>query len=136
MSTLPEYVRKQVSVDSPGALSHQLSFRCVGGKDACHAVCNYFRNHIEQSNIKIRDSELRVAIEISPDRRATFKVFYRALDFVKEHLQVNQFDFCQKVLKIYSLPEYTIIGEVPKGSSTFSWNAEVCDALQLDTSSR
>eukprot|EP00973_Karenia_brevis_P007803 1058125-Karenia_brevis.AAC.1 len=67
----------------------------------------------------INSKELKASIETSPQRRALYKSFYKGLDMIRS-------------FKLYHMPGYVTLGEIPKGSSEIVWNASACTEAGLD----
>lgn len=133
MALLPDKVKQRVTVESPFALSHQLAFRITGGRDVCEVVKNYFTNGIINDNITIKDRELMVMIQLSEARKLTFKAFFDAVERVKAKLEPSKIDICRRTLTIFELPDYNVIGKIPKETTTMQWEADTCSRLGIST---
>ena len=79
----------------------------------------------------INGKSLKTSVEVSPERRQLFKNYYRALDYVRTKLDVSHLEFCSRTFQIYLLPDYDVIGNIPKGSTEFKWDLEVCKKAKL-----
>jgi len=129
MQVLPDNIRSNVSVDPPYVRSHQLTFRCSGGRRDCEVVRNYFYHYIEEQVIWIRDKAVKAVIEASPQQRAKYKTFFAALEVVKSKLTPDKYEVCVRTMQITSLSENALIGGIKKDSTVFDWNQEVCAKL-------
>ena len=59
-------------------------------------------------------------MEFSPQRKRLAQLFFGALDRLKEVCAAERYTVCPKALKIYTLPDYLVMGEVPPRSSSGS----------------
>jgi len=131
LSILPAKVKAHVTMEPPRDHSHQMTFRCLGGLRDCEVVRNYFYNHIENESVTIKGKPVKAVIESSPQKRAMYKSFFNALDIIKLKLGADQVEISLATMTITTASGENI-GNIPRDSTVFEWNKEVCTTLGLE----
>ena len=83
------------------------------------------------SELAIRDKDIKATIQLSAQRKIVYKNFYDASEKVTSKIPVTSVDVCRRAFTIFETPEYNVIGNIARGESTVTWNPEVCGRLGL-----
>jgi len=74
---------------------------------------------------------VKAVIESSPQKRAMYKSFFNALDIIKLKLGADQVEISLATMTITTVSGENI-GNIPRDSTVFEWNKEVCTTLGLE----
>ena len=96
----------------PFATNHQVYIGIdKGGFSECQAVAEILQQKIDQKKYQVKGCDLRAAVETSPTRKNTCKLFYSAVDFLKEKLVPEEnVKICPKGLRIYDSRSLELVG--------------------------
>ena len=130
---LPEPLRSSVRIADPFPLSFQVAFRVMGGRDECEVVRDHLANGIAKKSFKIKGNDLKVSIEVSPERRTAFSKLHCALERVSAVVSADKIEVCKRTFTIMELPDFNVIARIPKGATEVQWDAEACLRLGVST---
>ena len=131
---LPFHIQKIVSIDAPFPRSYQISFRVAGGKDNCYTVNNYLQDCTDSKNYTIKGKELKISVELSPERKKSLNCFYTALAHVEQHIPKETHGHSMRNLEIFCEPSAQTIGKWNKDTNEWDWNLPVCLTLAIPPS--
>ena len=133
LDMVPAHLKEFVKLDDPYPLSFQLAFRVTGGRSRCLVIRDLFTNGIDQHTITIKGKPVKASVEISPDKRVSFKELYGAVERINSKVDSAKVEVCRRTFTVYELPDDNVIVQLPKGSAEVRRNTEACERLGIST---
>ena len=90
------------------------------------------RNKVQEHNFTINSRELKIWLELSPERREKVKRFFPMVEKIKNVLAENQFRLGTKELRIYNAAIAKPLGSFNQVGD-WTWHEDECQSLGLRT---
>lgn len=122
---LPAHIAKLARVVPPWPRNYQITYRVRGGYEKCELFRDHPRDAISARDYQIRSVDVKVAIQLSPQRKAALTSFYSALQHVDKYMTRDYYDSTIGNCEIFTEPDVATIGKWNKDTANWDWCSEV-----------
>ena len=128
LGLLPQKYKDLLKVARPIAYYFQvaLAFRSPHTEPQAKQVAFFVEGHLKDS-FRIRGHACHVIAEASPERKAQYRNYQRALEILEAKLDgfKDKVRPCKRTLKLHWRDDGKVLGRTPMGSNVWRWEADV-----------